>query len=105
MARETARSNSELTVFAIARSCSSGSCCARKRLANLGCPSFLPSNRDRRQRDALAAVVRQRVGAELVLADTTERASRRSATACRISCSCRRCLADATTLRWPRRCA
>jgi hypothetical protein len=37
-------------------------------------PIILAIEPDRRQRDALAAVVRQRVGAELVLADTTERA-------------------------------
>ena len=37
-------------------------------------PIILAIEPDRRQRDALAAVVRQRVGAELILADTTERA-------------------------------
>src|SRR6188474_62568 len=37
-------------------------------------PIILAIEPDRRQRDALTAVVRQRVGAELILADTTERA-------------------------------
>jgi hypothetical protein len=37
-------------------------------------PIILAIEPDRRQRDALAAVVRQRVGAELILSDTTERA-------------------------------
>ena len=37
-------------------------------------PVILAIEPDRRQRDALAAVVRQRVGAELILADTTEHA-------------------------------
>ena len=37
-------------------------------------PIILAIEPDRRQRDALAAVVRQRVGAELILADTTEHA-------------------------------
>jgi hypothetical protein len=37
-------------------------------------PIILAIESDRRQRDALAAVVRERVGAELILADTTERA-------------------------------
>src|SRR6185436_16151333 len=55
------------------RSCSSGSCCARK-ACEPRMPIILAIEPDRRQRDALAAVVRQRVGAELILADTTERA-------------------------------
>jgi len=37
-------------------------------------PIILAIEPDRRQRDALAAVVRKRVGAELIIADTTERA-------------------------------
>src|SRR3954465_1737730 len=37
-------------------------------------PIILAIEPDRRQRYALGAVVRQRVGAELILADTTERA-------------------------------
>src|SRR4051812_14003349 len=37
-------------------------------------PIILAIEPDRRQRSALGAVVRQRVGAELILADTTERA-------------------------------
>ena len=37
-------------------------------------PIILAIEPDRRQRDALTAVVRHRVGAELILADTTERA-------------------------------
>jgi hypothetical protein len=37
-------------------------------------PIILAIEPDRRQRDALTAVVRQRVGAELILADTTEHA-------------------------------
>ena len=37
-------------------------------------PIILAIEPDRRQRHALGAVVRQRVGAELILADTTERA-------------------------------
>src|SRR6186997_3508583 len=37
-------------------------------------PIILAIEPDRRQRDALTGVVRQRVGAELILADTTEHA-------------------------------